>query len=494
VIPVLVPEKVATRRALDAARAALAEGLLLAQRRMRVGLALVEPPITTDEQLRAYMAQRFGMRIPDVQVCPHHTTPWRAFADAFFARAPISVWKASRGLGGKSHLLAGLGTAEAAALQADVKILGGSGEQSKRVHESMQGFWWSQLAPRELLASDPSQQRTRLKAGNKIEALLASSKSVRGPHPQRLRVDEVDEVDWEILEAARGMPQDSRGILSQTVLSSTHQYEDGSMTRLLDEASEQGWPVYEWCYLESMAGPDAWLTQAMVDRKRATMSADAWCVEVELQRPNAEAKAIDTAAVARMFDRSLGEYEGGNGESIEIEPPDLNGEYVHGADWGRRTDWAVIVTVRTDVRPMRLVAFERRGRTSWPEITAILDARQRRFGGTAKHDGTGLGDVVDGFLSIPAESVWLAGRERQEIFSAYVLAIEHDELRAPYIRWAVKEHSRCTHADLYGAGHPPDTLVAGALAYAAANVTPVLIPTARNTAFAAASTEASAWD
>lgn len=426
-------------------------------------LALIQPPIDTEDQLRAYMAQRFGVRIPDVQVCPNHSTPWRAFCDAFFARSPVAVWKASRGLGGKSHLLAALGLAEATAIKADVKILGGSGEQAKRVHESMQRFWWQPGAPRELLANDPTQKTTTLIGGNTIEALLASQTSVRGPHPQRLRIDEADEVDWDILEAARGQPQDARGILSQLVFSSTHQYEDGTMTALLEEAEREGWPVHEWCYKETMAGENGWVTQAIMERKRAIMSAEAWRIEVELQRPNAEAKAISPEAVDRMFRRDLGVFKGENGEYIEIEPPRSNADYAHGVDWGRRRDWCIVWTFRSDVLPARLVAFERRGRTDWPELTTLLDARQRRFGGRARHDGTGLGDVVDQFLQVPAEGLWLAGKLRQELFSAYVLAIENGLLEAPMIEWAYKEHKRCTQDDLYGSGHPPDSIVAGAL-------------------------------
>jgi hypothetical protein len=460
--PVFVEERAGIKRSSIAAQQAMTEAFNAL--RLARGVDLVQPPIETEDQLRAYVAQRFGMRIPDVQVCPNHSTPWRAFADAFFARAPIVVWKASRGLGGKSYLLAALGLVEATALGADVKILGGSGEQAKRVHEAMQSFWWQPLAPRDLLQSDPTQRSTRLSNGARIEALLASQASVRGPHPQRFRADEVDEMDMAVLEAARGMPQDSRGILSQTVLSSTHQYECGTMTAVLDEAEREGWPVYEWCHKESAAGPDAWLTEATKNRKRETMSSESWNVEVELQRPNAEAKAISAAAVDRMFRRDLGVFKGDNGEYIEIEGPQPNADYAHGADWGRRTDWCIIWTFRTDVSPARLVAFERRGRTDWPELTALLDDRQRRFGGRAKHDGTGLGDVIDQFLQVRAEGVWLAGKVRQELFSGYVLAIEAGRFEAPMIEWAYKEHKRCTHDDLYGAGHPPDSIVAGSLA------------------------------
>jgi hypothetical protein len=427
-------------------------------------LHLIQPPIETEEQLKAYLLQRFGIRIPDIQVCPNHSTPWRAFAEAFFARAPVSVWKASRGLGGKSYLLAALGDVEAAALGADVKILGGSGEQARRVHESMQEFWRHPLAPSELLLSDPTQRTTHLTNRGRVEALLASQASVRGPHPQRLRCDEVDEMNRAILAAARGMPQDSRGILSQTVLSSTHQYEDGTMTEILEEAEREGWPVHEWCYKESMAGANAWLTEDVKERKRATMSIDSWDVEVELQRPNAEAKAFSPDAIERMFRRDLGFFKGDNGEYIEIEEPKTGYEYTHGADWGRRTDWCIVWTFRLGIGPARLVAFERRGRTNWPDLTALLDERQRRYGGYARHDGTGLGDVIDHFLQVPAEGVWLAGKTRQELFSGYVLGVEADQFEAPMIDWAYKEHKNCTYADLYGNGHPPDTVVAGALA------------------------------
>jgi hypothetical protein len=57
-------------------------------------------------------------------VCPGHSTPWRAFCDAYFARTPVQVWVASRGFGGKSFLLSLLGLVEALTLGADTNLLG----------------------------------------------------------------------------------------------------------------------------------------------------------------------------------------------------------------------------------------------------------------------------------------------------------------------------------------------------------------------------------
>src|ERR1035437_934476 len=154
-------------------------------------------PILNEHALRLFVERAFGVHIPDVQVCPTHTTPWRAFADAYFARSAVSVWKASRGLGGKSFLLSILACTEAATLAADVNILGGSGEQAKRVIEHMQKLWANPSAPRSLLASEVSRDIT-FTAGNRVNALMASQASVRGPHPQRLRGDEVDEMDFSL--------------------------------------------------------------------------------------------------------------------------------------------------------------------------------------------------------------------------------------------------------------------------------------------------------
>ena len=43
-------------------------------------------PIRKEETLRLFVKKAWGVSIPDKQVCPDHTTPWRAFADAYFAR------------------------------------------------------------------------------------------------------------------------------------------------------------------------------------------------------------------------------------------------------------------------------------------------------------------------------------------------------------------------------------------------------------------------
>jgi hypothetical protein len=427
----------------------------------------------TDDDLWDYVSRTWGVSIPRQAVCPDHVAPFTAFADAYFARNSMIVWEASRGLGGKSFMLSILGLTIATTRGGDVNILGGSGEQSKRVHDYMSKAWEHPTAPRQLLRSDPMKTVTKLGTGYTIQALLASSTSVRGLHPNTLLLDEVDEMDLHIFDAAMGQTMATEGHPAVTVMSSTHQYPNGTMTEIKRRAAARGYTVRCWCYRESMAG--GWLTETTVAQKRYETTAAMWDTEYELQEPSPESRAIIPEAVKTMFDRRLGIYEGKPREYIEAEGPVAGATYAHGADWAKSLDWTEIVTLRTDVKPVRLVAYERMQRLPWPQMVQRFEDRQTRYGlpqSRAAHDGTGLGDVIDGYLTQEAEKVVLVGRTRADLFSNHISAIENGELVSPYIESLFGQYLYCSVEDLYGRDHPPDGFVAGAMAWHAKNLPP----------------------
>jgi hypothetical protein len=437
------------------------------------------PVIRTGKDLDAFLLDYFGIRLPNVRVCPNHSTPHRAFHAAYFAESPIAVWKASRGMGGKSFTLSLLGLAEALTLRADVNVLGGSGEQSQRILESMGKLWAVPQAPRQFLRTDPGSRKTVLTWGNAIKALMASQTSVRGPHPQRLRLDEVDEMKLGILDSALGQPMSRGDVQSQTVISSTHQYPDGTMSEVLKRATARGWPVFEWCYHETKE-PHGWLSLKEIERLRSVITDLMWRTEYELQEPTGENRAIDQDAVAAMFRQDL----------VFEETPDPTFDYAHGADWARKTNRTVIVTLRkpADVddsqdlepevvqkpkEPLKVAALTVAEKEPWPTMVGHLETHVRTFGGPAVHDGTGVGDVVAGYLNVEAEAFIMVGKARADLLTEYVHAIEHAEIVCPDdgsrgSQIAKKEHKFATFDDLYGAGHLPDTIAAGALAYRAA--------------------------
>lgn len=434
------------------------------QLQQQTSLAKLAP--RDDTELKHYLATEYGIVIPDIQVCENHTTPFRAFADAYFARASVTVWQASRGFGGKSYLLALLSHIEADTLGAEVSLLGGSGEQSTRVIEYLQK--WSS-------GEENIQRRTRYRSGGLVTALMASSKSARGPHPQRMRLDEVDEMELLILDAAMGQPMGTERVRKQTVMSSTHHYADGTFTEVKKRAAEKGWPIHEWCYRETSVEPDGWLSQEEIESKRGEVTVSMWAAEYDLQEPSPEGRAILPEAVDACFrDEFNGrltaqELLGPMGYELIIEEPVKGATYATGGDWAKKKDHTVIDTLRTDVRPMRRVAWSRYQRMSWPMMIAKFDARVAKYPGPACHDATGLGDVVDDYQEADARGVVLAGQTRADVFTKYIAAIEDRAIVSAKIKYCEGEHRYCTNEDLMGGGHPPDSFVAGAMAYRAAS-------------------------
>ena len=122
-------------------------------------------PTGTDDDLLAFVEETFGVRIPAVACCPEHVAPAQAFCDAYFSRASVAVWKASRGFGGKSTLLATLALTEAITLKADVTVLGGSAQQSERVLEAMTRLWGSAQGTRLPPRQSPRRAENPLRVG-----------------------------------------------------------------------------------------------------------------------------------------------------------------------------------------------------------------------------------------------------------------------------------------------------------------------------------------
>ena len=349
-------------------------------------------------------------------------------------------------------------------LGAYATILAGSGAQSRRVIEASTEAWNHAKAPKHLLLDDPTKYQITLKNGGKTEALMASDGSVRGPHPQRLRLDEVDVMKLSIFDASLGQPMEKKGIAAQTVMSSTHQHSNGTMTEALKRAAQNGWPVMEWCWRDTLE-PGGWLLQREVDRKRNEVPSAMWQVEYDLQEPSHEGLAFDREKLEEMFSAELGEGEGLEGEYLEFEAPHAASQYVTGVDWAKEKDWTVILTYKVGDLPWKLVAFERTGRKPWPLMVARLDERARKYKGQICHDATGIGNVVHDYLSVAAEGFVMGGRPRTDMFSEYIAAVERGEILAPRITFMYNGHKYCTNSDLYGTGHPPDDVVAGALAW-----------------------------
>jgi hypothetical protein len=434
----------------------------------------------TDDELWWAVRALWGYRIPRTKVCPNHVAPFTAMANAYFAREPISVWKASRGLGGKSRTLGVLGLTEVALLGIECNVLGGSGAQSLNVHAATQSAWGWHAAPRGLLDGDPTRYVTRLRNGGVLGTLMASQNSVRGPHPPRLRMDEIDEMDQGILDAALGQPMVQTNYLgmkieTQVVMSSTHQYPDKAMSTMIQRSKDEGWPVYEWCWRESANKVDGWLKDEEVERTKSIVPRHMWETEYELQEPSFANRLFDSDVIDAIFDPSIGEFDGQRPIQAMYEgdrPP--HNHWVTAVDWAKERDQTIIGTFDTSEMPWVCVAFRKVNRLRWPVLMSMALKQWRYYGGKFVHDSTGVGDVVDDFLKDELSYIEKAnvtavtmsgGRARDSLFNEYVAAIENFEIKYPRIEYAWSEHRYVTIDDLFGRGHPPDSVVMGSLAW-----------------------------
>lgn len=205
-----------------------------------------------DDELWWVVKKMWGVTLPR-HTCgnPEHTAPFQAFADAYFRRGTTALWHGSRGLSGKSYMLSILGITNAFLLGCDVNMLGGSLAQSANIHMHMRNAFDYVDAPRYMVDQESSLLVT-LTNKAKIRPLTASQKTVRGPHPPFLILDEIDEMDIEILDAALGQPMPQVNYLGQTIepytaLCSTWQNADGTFTEIKRRFEERNLPIIQWC-------------------------------------------------------------------------------------------------------------------------------------------------------------------------------------------------------------------------------------------------------
>lgn len=467
------------------------------------------------KELAFQLKAMFGMSFPEKAVCPDHTAVFEALAEAYFAETPVSIWIASRGFGGKTVALAALSLMELIGGY-NVAILGGSGEQTSRTHKVSRDAWDHQSMavmclechelnlygetkcndcgkplddddPRielgspadRLKGADPLVTRTIMNQGNEMQALTASQKSARGPHPQRLRMDEADEMDIRIIDAAMGQTMMTDPDLPpQTVFASTHHHERGVMTELLIRAAERGWPVRRWCYKETLFSednPGSWLLPANIEAKKGEVTSHMWRIEYDLERPSEGGAMFSKEKLVSLFYDvgSEGIVDDALNQFVILEEYDPRGDYVTSADWGRKTDLSVIATIRYDVIPPRLVAWARLFHQPWPLAIAHYNKRATEmYPGKGIHDATGLGDVVAGYLDVPeAVDYIFTPASKTKCYMDYEAGVDSGAIRLPKLKSLIAIHRHVQREDLYGGGHPPDEIVALALGWQIAGVT-----------------------
>jgi hypothetical protein len=157
----------------------------------------------------------------------------------------------------------------------ETTILGGSFEQSEKAYKAISDFWLATELSDRWLVGVPTKHRTTWKNLSTVSVLTASTRSARGPHPQALIMDEIDEMEQEVYEAALSQPQSKYGIQSSLgKLSTNHRY-GGMMDQAISMASEFGAKLYKWCVWECL--------KSCRDYSCSTCKLSAYCPGIQMK-------------------------------------------------------------------------------------------------------------------------------------------------------------------------------------------------------------------
>lgn len=234
----------------------------------------VSPP-QDDEQLWLFIKLAFGIELPTTVVEEGHRTPMDFVADLFFERVGNALAFGSRH-SGKTYSVAILNFLDMLYKPGvEIASAGAVKAQAARAYNYFMAFlalpWFNDFCEaykgvtgRNFLVKD-NREESIFDNGARQEIITATEKGMRSPHPQKARIDEIDLIEWEILQTGLSMasgkkkikgqkypPMATSQIRGQHVFTSTRQYENGSMQRLLDTAEEKGIVVYQWNIWEAV--------------------------------------------------------------------------------------------------------------------------------------------------------------------------------------------------------------------------------------------------
>ncbi len=198
-----------------------------------------------DEDLLFYIKEFLGFEYPIETFCSHHQSPAKILTDIYFEKTLYTLIWANR-TGGKTRLVSILNHLDAL-FKGPIEIVN-AGAALDQAAKGYQYFLESFKHP--LLKQylpDPIQSRSTLTNGSEVKIITGSFKGFNGPHPAKVRIDEVELMEWPVLEEGLNMSKSNGKVLAQDVLSSTRKFSHGTVQRLIDEQKERQLKISSYC-------------------------------------------------------------------------------------------------------------------------------------------------------------------------------------------------------------------------------------------------------
>lgn len=449
-------------------------------------------PPKTDEELKAYLKFFWDIEFPDkchADCIGKCTPPFKVFADAYFARYPLILLKGARGCG-KSIILGTLALTEQVSMNLEVLVLGGSQTQSKKVFEYISQvnsrfkgkFWDCPNAPKALQDKKRElSESSRIISGGLIKAMPASPTSVYGQRPTRLRIDEVDICDPELVDGAIPCAHPVAGAQEQVLLSSTSYSPTGALATYIKRAEDLNKasgkiiiPVYQFCYKDVLDTNGGFLTEKQLQRMKNMVSPEVWRRQYENGDPSVDNGVFNQDDMDFLFDANLGVFEGNPGEEVILNPDkiglDTVDSFYTGADWGVKVDWTVFSVFGSNPDPTGLdylVYWHRPKREiGFRNMVLKYDEILKNFPGPAAHDCTGMSQIVDEIVESQSHAINFSNKRLLEnLMNKFISCVQDRKIKMPKIAFLEKELRYLTYEQAYGSKHLPDSVASILMAW-----------------------------
>ena len=215
---------------------------------------LCERGIRTPQELDFFFREYLELNLPKKRICSNHLSPFEIICDIFFSQPPMSLWISSRG-SGKTRTLANLDTIMLLT-KPDYNIIHSAAIQAQ-TNQAYNYFLASHKYKgiKDMVDGDPTRDKTKFLNQSQISLITMTYQGTNSPHVPYLAVDEIELIrDWGILQEAFCIPQTHRfngtQYKSQTVMMSTRKWDDGIVSRIVEEAKTRNIRVYESCVYE----------------------------------------------------------------------------------------------------------------------------------------------------------------------------------------------------------------------------------------------------
>lgn len=397
---------------------------------------------------------------------------------------------------GKSVLLGTLSLTEQVSLNAEVLILAGSQMQSRKVFEYVSQastrfenmFWTCKNAPKALQnTKEELMESSRIVTGGFIKCVPASTTSVYGQRPLRLRIDECDVVDKDLIDGSLPCAHPVGDLKEQVVLSSTHYSPDGTLSHFIDRAKEANEkagkiviPIYQFCYKDMLnmhgdiPNPDGFLSLPQMERMKQMVSPEVWRRQFENGEPAVDNAVFNTEDIDFLFDEKLGVFEGAPGQECHADPEFINTNTIDcfytGADWGVKIDWTVFSVFGSNVDPEGidyLVYWHRPKRElGFKGMVQKYDEILKNYPGPAAHDATGMSQIVTELVEEPSHAINFSNRKLlEELMNKFISSVQERKIKMPKIAHLEKEVRFLTYEQCYGSKHMPDSVASLLMAW-----------------------------